>query len=426
MKTILLSICFGLLSLNTYSQSKLAGAGKATKVGGSTVSKTARTKKTVKSSVSVKKTPSKISVVKHDPDEKYSSSGFMEISGVSFANVDKDEHIIDDYGSNLYASEVKYLKPKVFYRGLASVDKDISIDLKIIKEDGTLLTGTGSPNGYTYSHQYKVESGSGKYIELSGWGRNKGGSYNPGQYKFEVWYKGNILYEKGIRLYSGTTPLVTSKIFKINNVSFSNVTKDGTALTDVGGILYEGEIQYVKPHIQYTGLYSNNQNVTLYYKFFTPTGSMICGKTSPKCYSGKQSITVKPGLNTIALEGWGSSSTTIYKEGEHKVEYWLDGEKIYETTFYVKKKEGSASYLTVDSKTAVSTTFSASGGSETFYVKTDAESWETWGVPSWCEITDKTATSFTIKCSFNSGPKRTDWMKIKAGGKEVKIDISQN
>ena len=103
-----------------------------------------------------------------------------------------------------------------------------------------------------------------------------------------------------------------------------------------------------------------------------------------------------------------------------------DGEKIYETSFTVKKKEGTASYLTVDSKTAVSTSFSSSGGSETFYVKTDAGSWETWGVPSWCEITNKTATSFTIKCSYNSGAKRTDWMKIKAGGKEVRIDITQN
>ena len=155
MRTLLLSICFGLLSLNAYSQSKLAGAGKATKVGGSAASKTATTKKTAKTSTPVKKTPSKIPAVKQDPDAKYASSGYMEISGVSFANVDIDGHIIDDYGSNLYASEVKYLKPKVFYRGLASVEKEISVDVKIIKEDGTLETGTGSPDGYTYSNQYK-------------------------------------------------------------------------------------------------------------------------------------------------------------------------------------------------------------------------------------------------------------------------------
>lgn len=425
MRIILLSICFGLLSLNAHSQSKLVGAGKATKVGGSAASKTVTTKTPAKTSIPVKKTPSQTSTIKKDPDAKYASSGYMEISGVSFANTDKDNHIIDDYGANLYASEVKYLTPKVFYRGLASEEKEITVNVKIIKEDGTLETGTGSSDGYTYSYKYKVEPGSGKSIELSGWGRNTGGAYTSGQYKFEVWYKGNILYQKGLRLYSGTTPLATSKIVKITSVSFANQMKDGTIINDYGSSLYEGDIQYVAPKLYYNGLYSNNQNVSLYYKIFYPTGSMMSGTSSPLCFTSKQDVVIKPGSNYLELNGYGSQSTTIYKAGTHKIEYWLDGEKIYETSFIVKKKEGVATFLTVDSKTAVSTSFSSSGGNETFYVKTDAGSWETWGVPSWCEITNKTATSFTIKCNSNSGAKRTDWMKIKAGGKEVRIDITQ-
>ena len=421
MRILLLSIYFGLLSLNTYSQSKLVGAGKATKVGGSAASKTATTK------TPAKKNPSQRTVsIKQDPDVKYASLGYMEVTGCSFANIDTEGHIIDDYGANLYASEVKYLKPKLFYRGLASEEKEISIDVKIIKEDGTLETGTGSPEGYTYSYKCKVEPGAGKQMGLLGWGRNNGGSYTPGQYKVEIWYKGNILYEKGTRLYSGNNPLVTNKIIKINNVSFSNVTNDNTVLTDFGGTFYEGEVQYVKPQIDYTGLHSNEQNVILYYKFFAPSGSLINGNSSPLCYSSKQSIVVKPGSNSIKLDGWGSSSGTIYKEGIHKVEYWLDGEKIFETSFQVKKKEGMTHYLTVDSKTAVSTSFSSLGGKEDFYVKTDASSWETWGVPSWCEVTSKTATSFSLTCKPNTGTARSYWMKVKAGGKEVRIDIKQS
>lgn len=342
MRILLLSICFGLLSLNAYSQSKLVGAGKATKVGGSAASKTVTTKTPAKTTTPVKKTPSQTPAVKQDPNAKYASSGYMEISGVSFANIDNDGHIIDDYGSNLYASEVKYLKPKVFYRGLASVEKEISVDVKIIKEDGTLEKGTGSPEGYTYSYKYNVEPGSGKSIELSGWGRNNGGSYTSGQYKFEVWYNGNILYQKGLRLYSGTTPLATSKIVKITNVSFANQMKDGTIINDYGSTLYEGDIQYVAPKLYYNGLYSNNQNVSLYYKIFYPTGSMMSGTSSPLCYTSKQDIVIKPGSNTLVLSGYGSTSTTVYKEGEHKVEYWLDGEKIYETKFNVKKKSISS------------------------------------------------------------------------------------
>lgn len=86
----------------------------------------------------------------------------------------------------------------------------------------------------------------------------------------------------------------------------------------------------------------------------------------------------------------------------------------------------SDSYLMVDNKTAVSTSFSASGGSETFYVSTDADSWTTWGIPSFCEVTNKTSTSFTLKCNPNNGSERSDYMKIKTGNHEVRIDISQS
>lgn len=86
----------------------------------------------------------------------------------------------------------------------------------------------------------------------------------------------------------------------------------------------------------------------------------------------------------------------------------------------------SDSYLKVDSKTAVSTTFSSSGGTETFYISTDADSWTTWGIPSFCEVTNKTSTSFTLKCNPNStGSERSDYMKVKTGNHEVRIDIKQ-
>lgn len=98
------------------------------------------------------------------------------------------------------------------------------------------------------------------------------------------------------------------------------------------------------------------------------------------------------------------------------------------------RKEGASfsftpktdSYLKVDSKTAVSTSFNASGGSETFYISTDADSWTTWGIPSFCEVTNKTATSFTLKCNpNNTGSERSDYMKVKTGNHEVRIDIKQ-
>ena len=94
------------------------------------------------------------------------------------------------------------------------------------------------------------------------------------------------------------------------------------------------------------------------------------------------------------------------------------------------KQNGASSigtYLTVDQKTALSKTYGSAAGSETFYVSTDASSWNTWGIPSWCTVTNVTSTSFRLNYSANtSSTSRSDYMKIKTGNREVRIDIKQN
>lgn len=317
----------------------MIGAGKTSKAGAISKKPATTTNPPKLKQPVVKKTSSvKDPITPVEPDEKYASSGYMEISGISFANIDNNGHIIDDYGSNLYAGDVKYLKPRLFYRGLASDEKNISVDIKIIKEDGTLESGTKSPEGYTYSSSFDVISGTGNSIDLSGWGRNIAGSYIAGQYKFEVWYKGNILFQKGFRLYSGTTPLASSKILKIKSVSFGNQTKDGKMISSYGDPLYAGEVKYLAPKMYYEGLYSTNQTITLFYRIFKPDGNLSSGSSSPLGFSSKQTITIKPGSNFIELNGWGNDDGTVYSEGTAKIEYWLDGEKIYETSVTISKK----------------------------------------------------------------------------------------
>ena len=424
MRAIVVSILLGFASLTAYPQSKLAGAGKASKVGGTTVNQ--KKSSSPKSSESAKTVPVKITPIKKDGDSKYESSAYMEITGVKFGNVDDDGHIVDKYGAKLFASEVKYLKPQLSYKGLASNEKTVTVYVKILKEDGSLEKGSSSPEGFTYKQEITVKPGSNQTALLLGWGRNSGGSFSPGQYGFEIWYKDKMIFQDGIRLYSGSTPLVSNNILKINRIAFGSEDADDNINIKMGETLYEGEVKYLIGNMYYEGLYSNDQKVTLYMRIFFPSGSLSSGTDSPIGFSYKRDVTIKPGSNVYKITGWGNKNGTTYKEGKHKYEIWLDGEKIYETTFDVKKKEGAASYLTVDSKTAVSTSFAASGGNETFYVKTDATSWETWGVPSWCEIKSKTSTSFTLSCKPNTGAARSDWMKVKAGGKEVKIDIKQS
>lgn len=423
-RILIISACIGTASLSAFSQSKLQGAGKVSKVGGTTV--TQKNSSSTKSSDTKKPVSSKISPVKKDVDSKYESSAYMEITGAKFGNVDSDGHIIDKYGSKLYASEVKFLKPQLLYKGLTSSEKEITVFVKILQEDGSLKKGSSSPEGYTYKQDITVKPGANQTVLLKGWGRNSGGSFSPGQYGFEIWYKDKLIFQDDTRLYSGSTPLVSSSILKINKITFGSEDEDNDVNIKMGETLYEGEVKYLIGNMYYEGLYSNDQKVTLYTRIFFPTGSLSCKTGSPTGFSYKRDVTIKPGANVYKITGWGNKSGMTYKEGRHIYEIWLDGEKIYETTFDVKKKEGYSSYLTVDSKTAVSTSFASSGGSETFYVKTDASSWETWGVPSWCKVTSKTSTSFSLSCERNTGTARSDWMKVKAGGKEVRIDIKQS
>lgn len=424
MKTIIVSILLGLVSLTAYSQSKLQGAGKASKIGGTTV--TQKKPSSGKSSDVKKPVSSKTTPIKKNGDSKYESSANMEITGVKFGNEDDEGHVIDKFGTKLYASEVKYLKPQLSYKGFASSEKDVTLYVKILKEDGSLEKGSNSPEGYTYKQDITVKPGANQTVLLLGWGRNSGGSFSPGLYGFEVWYKDRLVFQESVRLYSGSTPIVSSSLLKINRIAFGSEDEDDNVNIKMGDTLYEGEVKYLIGNMYYEGLYSNDQKVTLYTRIFLPSGSLSCGTESPTGFSYKREVSIKPGGNIFKITGWGNKNGTTYKEGKHKYEIWLDGEKIYETTFDVKKKEGYSSFLTVDSKTAVSTSFASFGGSETFYVKTDASSWETWGVPSWCKVTSKTSKSFSLSCERNTGAARSDWMKVKAGNKEVRIDIKQS
>lgn len=100
----------------------------------------------------------------------------------------------------------------------------------------------------------------------------------------------------------------------------------------------------------------------------------------------------------------------------------------------VTRKDGTTftcvpniSYLKVDgSTTNKSKYFGESGGREYYSVNTSASTYETWGVPSWCRIENKTSSGFTLVCERNNNrSSRNDYMKVKAAGKEIRIDIEQ-
>lgn len=340
MRAIVVSFLLGFIFLAAYPQSKLQGAGKASKVGGTTT--TPKKPTTPKPSQGKKPVSNQTTPQKGSADSKYEVSAYMEVAGVKFGNADDNGHVIDKYGAKLYASEVKYLKPQLSYKGLASSEKKVTVYVKILNEDGSLKKGSNSPEGYTYKQEITVQPGSNQTVLLLGWGNNSGGSFSPGQYTFEIWYKDKLIFQDGTRLYSGSTPLVSSNILKINKIAFGSEDADNNINIKIGETLFEGEVKYLIGNMYYEGLYSNEQKVTLYIRMFLPSGSLDSGSSSPAGFTYKRDVTIKPGSNVYKITGWGNKNGTSYKEGKHKYEIWLDGEKIYETTFNVTKKAQSS------------------------------------------------------------------------------------
>lgn len=213
---------------------------------------------------------------------------------------------------------------------------------------------------------------------------------------------------------------------EISRVQFANGPGDGSITNDYGSTLYASDIKYLYAKAYIQSLTNTSRDLTLYVKIYKPDGTLMTGSSSPSGYTNSFSKTITSSSTYVLLNGWGNKNGGTYTPGQYRYEIWYQNNKLYSTHVTLNRKANEATYLKVDSKTSVSTTFDWDGDSETFYVSTDADEWTTWGVPSWCSVENKSSSSFTLRCQANnSTSEKTDYMKIKAGDKEVRIDIKQ-
>lgn len=198
----------------------------------------------------------------------------------------------------------------------------------------------------------------------------------------------------------------------------------------------------IKVSFDVSGMKGHNGRVSCY--FYDTNGNALIDRNNRYHTSGTPSNVssgedIKPGYDN-----------TTYTDFEIKIPYSeLHLSSTYSRTlrvdvvvwdYYsgsgkeVARKDGTTftcvpniSYLKVDGTTTdKSKYFGESGGREYYSVSTSASTYETWGVPSWCRIEDKTSSGFTLVCERNTNrSSRSDWMKVKAAGKEIRIDIEQ-
>ncbi|MDR2058200.1 MAG: outer membrane beta-barrel protein [Dysgonamonadaceae bacterium] len=84
------------------------------------------------------------------------------------------------------------------------------------------------------------------------------------------------------------------------------------------------------------------------------------------------------------------------------------------------------------SKTAATLTTSSQyisfdeiGGRARIDIKTNVDNYNVSLLPDWCRLGSKNNGWFSIFCDANKGSQRSGWFKVTAGGKEVKITVSQ-
>ena len=124
------------------------------------------------------------------------SSNKLTVLSAVFADTDYDRNIITGYGQQLY-SDMQYLTGKVSYRKQSATQETVTLQVKIIRPNGTVNRGDTSPTGYSFEQKVTLSEKEGAF-ETLGWGSTSKKSYPPGTYHYEIWMDGTKLYSRAI------------------------------------------------------------------------------------------------------------------------------------------------------------------------------------------------------------------------------------
>ena len=184
-------------------------------------------------------------------------------------------------------------------------------------------------------------------------------------------------------------------------------------------------MRFLHPRIRYRGL-ASSQTETIKVKIIDPQGRLLAGRSAPDGFTQACDVTFLCGTENIsdAIDGMGASDLSLFSAGVWKCEFWIEEDMVFSTDVEIKAKE--ATYLRVDNRNSLSTSFDADGGSKTYNISTDGSDWYAYDVPDFCEVTSKSSASLTLRCDANTSSQvRKGTVKISSGDKCVQIGVFQ-
>lgn len=119
----------------------------------------------------------------------------------------------------------------------------------------------------------------------------------------------------------------------ITDIKIGNVYKDGELQTNYGERIYDYNTMYLKPKISYVGLVSGIKELKI--KWYTPSGHLSRGDSSPYGFSLSDDEYISRGNNTLTLSGWGNDTKGNWSSGTYRIEIWYGNSCIKSTTFTI-------------------------------------------------------------------------------------------
>ena len=122
----------------------------------------------------------------------------FEITDVVICNTDSKNRIISDYDYEIRSAKAQFLKPKLTIETTTEGTYDIYV--KAYNAAGDLVTGSNSPDGYSYKDSLTINNRTKEYC-LSGWGSSNSGFWKAGKCRFVFYYDDRYLFSKEFFVY---------------------------------------------------------------------------------------------------------------------------------------------------------------------------------------------------------------------------------
>ena len=126
----------------------------------------------------------------------------IKVVRVDFAN-QANGKVLNSYGDPFYFDETRRLATRMTYDGPSS-EVTKTVYTKIFNSDGSLMTYSGSPAGYTTSIETTFKPGKGNYAYLSAYGNDTRSPYSVGTVRYELWLDGECISTSYITINPGS------------------------------------------------------------------------------------------------------------------------------------------------------------------------------------------------------------------------------